>query len=360
MRAASLPRSIDAQLICEGATPQTSAQPEYATLTQPPNVSLSSPASASMNGDHVHIRYPIVHSSITLIFTELGSPNIPIATVNEFFSAVLNDIEPSVRATPNHIITPHLWFFKLRNRRGGATISIHIDTRQRLSISWLQLQKLLKGLEVWMQSQRRPLVFDIDLDGHGLVAEGLVCYSAPRSGDENPISKRAVIAGERLQLPNLSQDPGNASFPAPVSSKPLTSFYYHVPNVPVVFEIIFDGPPVPRIYVSAALTTVLRRIAPNVSRDPETPIPGNYYEYRDMIINVTFMYLGYSAMHQLTWKQLVWVFAGLLGFIDQSEDNCRRMLIEVYIEEGPRLEERNVGRVILWRTGPEPGVTEET
>jgi len=340
--------------ISERAVPPVSALSE----NNEPNGSLPNPALHLPQTDPAHIPFPIIHSSITLTFTELGDSTIPISTVNEFFVAVFEDIQPSIANGPNRYIEHPLWFFKHRHPVDGSTISISIYTKQMRSLSWTQLQKLLKGLEVFMIAQRSTLVFDIDVGGSEPVAKGLVWYSPPRPHDSNAQAKRASINGASSQRLHATQNSSNESTPTPVSATSLVgATSYPVPSTPVVLEIALNGPLIPLLYVEACLTSALRAIAPAVNDRPHERLPRNIYSYQNDAHEVAIAYLGYSAVSWLTWQQLNWVLRGLLRFVAEREGNCRALASEVDIRGRGIPGSTRFGGLVLWYAGDEHGVT---
>ncbi len=280
--------------------------------------------------DQSDIRFPIVHTNITLIFTKLGVTKIPIATVNDLFHAVTEDIQSSVATSSNSAIPGPLWYFKVDSVRGGATLSISIYTGTNHILTWLQLRKILSGLEVFMVSQRFPLDFDIEMGTDTEVGKGVIWYSPPRSLGTNTAAKSAFT-----QLP---QSTDSTTHPPPL----VLPIPYPIPSTPMTLTIYLNGPLIPLIYLSAYLTTALRHIRANATTIPDAPIPGNTYAYSEPMSGLTLNYLGYSDDRSLTWQQLSWILQGLLGFTSASEAHCRAMAVEVDVE-GVR-----VGGFVLW------------
>lgn len=97
---------------------------------------------------------------------------------------------------------------------------------------------------------------------------------------------------------------------------------YTVEGTPVILNIATRDPLIPKIYLFASLTSVLRTIAPNVQDKPDDQIPGNrYVAYsRSSASGVGFVYIGTAAPRWLTWQELSWTLqvcflssAGSLG-----------------------------------------------
>ena len=345
------------QMVSKRATPPASALSEIGNL--PPQTNGSLPT--SLLNEQTNIPFPIIDSSITLIFTELGTANIPFETISDFFDAVFKDIQPLVQSDANRSIPPHLWYFKFEApdaARGGAALSISIYTRSARSLTWKQLQKLLKGLQVFMISQPRTLVFDIDLDGRGAVAEGLVWYSA-RSLDSKTQAKRQAS----IEAPNSRSLSERQHTPTSVLSKPdnATSLslptFYPVPSTPITLHINPNGPLIPCIYISACLTAALRRIATRVTTFPAAPLPANHFIYNEPASRLAFSYLDYKANRRLTWQQLNWTLGGILKFTEDEDSHCRAMSVEVDVapDRFPPLAER-FGCLTMWYTGDEDSV----
>jgi len=94
----------------------------------------------------------------------------------------------------------------------------------------------------------------------------------------------------------------NATYPPP---PPLlwNEIRYKVADAPVELHVSFLDPPIPKIYLDAFLTTVLRRIAPDVKGHPDDGIPGDRYLYhQSAITNAGILY----ADGQWTWQILSW------------------------------------------------------
>ena len=315
------------------------------------------------------IPFPIVNTPMTITFTEVGDIGIPISTVEEFFVAVFGDIGPFVQSSPNRPITPHMWFFKLTNPRGGATMSISIYTRTTQTISWLQLQKLLKGLEVFMAAQRFNLVFEIALDNNGPVAEGLVWYSPPRPPNQSRIMKRTAVTElpSGLQSPDGTQHSNSSVLSMPnylpdstqspnASSTSLTArTSYPVPSTPVTLRINLSRDPIPFLYTTACLTTALRHIVAKVIELPEEHIPQNVFTYHNCPADVGLTYIGYSNDFWLSWRQLNWVLQGVLSFVNEDPRRSRNLAAEVDIDCGRAGRSQRFGSFLLWYRGDEPG-----
>ena len=347
--AASLPQLEEVRTTLERDLPPSTPMKDGESA-QKPNASLALP---SVLGQHVHIPFPIVNSTLTIIFTEMGDFAIPIDRVSNFFVEVLQNIQPSVERIPSRPINPHLWFFRSYNRRDGSILSISIYTHQSQTLSWLQLDKVLKGLQVFMSAHRRTLTFDIETRGHGVVADGLVWYSPPHSLSGNAEVKRAAGTNDPPpRMVNGSDHPPNSLYPTQTFSSPLSATtFYPVPSSPIVLKINPNGPPIPCIYIQAGLTNLLRRISRD---DPNVRIPYNRFTYHDPSSRLAVGYLGYRTEHWITWWQLSWTLSGLLGFCGEREENCRAMAVENYVMN--ETEQEIYGGLIMWHLGDElPG-----
>lgn len=102
----------------------------------------------------------------------------------------------------------------------------------------------------------------------------------------------------KVLIPQLS----NATDPPPPSSL-LNDIRYKVADAPVELHVSFLDPPIPKIYLDAFLTTVLRRIAPDVKGRPNDEIPDDRYLYHESAItNAGVLY----ADGQWSWQILSW------------------------------------------------------
>lgn len=282
----------------------------------------SSENSSAPGLDQSDIHFPILDTNITLVFTKLGVTKIPIDTVNNFFHAVTKDIQSSIAANSNSAIPSPLWYFKLDSIHGGATLSISIYTRTNHTLKWLQLQKILSALELFMHAQRSPLNFDIDIATDVEVGKGLIWYSPPR------LTTAAKRASPQTNNP-----------PLPLSHPPIP---YPIPSTPITLTINLNGPPIPAFYLTTYLSTALDHIHANVTAIPDAPVPHNTYRYSDRGSGLSGEYIAYNDSRWLKWRQLGWILHGLLAFVGESEGHSRAMVAEVDVE-GAR-----VGVFILW------------
>jgi len=313
---------------------------------------LSSGNASASDIEQSDIRFPIINTSITLVFTKFGASKIPIDTVNDLFNTVTEDIQSSVATESNSAIPCPMWYFKVESVRGGATLSISIYTRTNHKVTWLELRKILSGLELFMGAQRSSLNFDIDIGDDVEVAKGVIWYSPPRPLEVNTAAKRAITANE--QLPRRMDEtvhPSNPALSAPSSPASLAiPIPYPVPSTPMTLTINLRGPSVPYIHLSGHLSTALLRLRTNITTIPNAPIPWNAYRYRDSTSELVFSYIGYSDTAWLTWQQLGWIIRGLLGFVGERQTNCRAMAVEVEIREGRAERSTTFGAFILWYT----------
>lgn len=302
------------------------------------------------NTDQTDIHFPIINTTITLIFTRVGERKIPIDTVSEFFDAVTTEIHPSVAAWSNGPVTSPLWYYMMEHARGGATLSISIYTRTNHKLTWLQLRNILSGLQVFMISQRSTLNFDIDIADDEEVAKGVIWYSPSRLPGANTSVKRALTAPEHiLYAPNNTTSQPNPSLSLPNTAALLSpSTPYPLPSTPMTLHITLNGDTLPYLPFNAHLTTLLHRIHPNATTTPNAQIPWNEYIYSDGMSGMTFAWMGESLDDRkwLTWRQLSWIVQGVLGFVGEGEGNCRAMVGRVDISDGEAQWE--VGMFNLW------------
>ncbi|KAL6713134.1 hypothetical protein ACLMJK_009255 [Lecanora helva] len=341
--------------ISKRAALSASVQSRTSNLVSQSNVSTpspNSPSSPNPPNQQTNIPFPVIDSPITLTFTEMGGSDIPIDTVSGFFTAVLANINSTVTKTPNASITPHLWYFKFHAIRGGAILSISIYTRSSRSLSWTQLQKLLKGLQVFMIAQRRTLIFDVDIQDKGTVAEGLLWYSPPRLWDTTAVSKRADIVGSGTEnhtsMSILSKPPSTNTVGLP-------SYVYQVPNTPVTLRIKAVGPEVPCIYVTACLTSAIQKISSQVTSSPDDRLPNSEFTFHGHMTPIVFVYVDYNSQPQrLTWQEFGWVLTGLVKFMDQNHKHCSPVSIEVDVIRPSSPEPFRCGSLIMWESGVGP------
>ena len=95
-------------------------------------------------------------------------------------------------------------------------------------------------------------------------------------------------------------------------------------------------------------------MSPEVRDTPDGRIPHNRFSYHDIVSGVAVAYLGYVDSRWLTWQQLSWTLAGLLGFFTEHQENCRAMAVEICMvgETG----QVAFGGLILWYIGDEPTI----
>ena len=209
-----------------------------------------------------------------------------------------------------------------------------------------------------MGTQRTTLVFDIELDRNGPIAEGLVWYSPPRPLDANSEAKRELLTNQPSPL--LTSDTRTQTISTATvapSASSLATIIYPVASTPVTFRIALNSMLIPRLYVEACLTYALRRMANNVQDNPQGRIPHNTFTFQDPANEVAIAYLGYSSSNWLTWLQLSWILSGLLRFVEQREENCRPMAVEVDIQG--TWEAVRFGGLLLWYSGIEKPFLDE-
>lgn len=283
--------------------------------------------------DQSDIPFPIIGTDITLVFTKLGVTRIPIDTVNSLFDAITEDIQSSTTANSSSAIPDPLWYFKVGSAGGGATLSLSIYTSSTHKLTWIQLRKILSGLQLFMCAQRSPLNFDIDIGTDVEVGKGVIWYSPPRP---LKVTQRTLPSP---QQPTNSTSPLTLTLPNPI---PIP---YPIPFTPLTLNIYLSGPAIPRTNLSAFLTNALQHIHPNATTTPTTALPNNVYVYNDESSGLAFNYIGYTSARSLTWQQLRWVLRGLLAFGGEGEGHCRGMAVEIDVGQ------ERLGFIILWGFG---------
>jgi len=152
----------------------------------------------------------------------------------------------------------------------------------------------------------------------------------------NDPAKR-VVPGLPSTLESLNQSKYTAksNFSSPSStSLSFGGINFPIKGTPIALDITLKGPLIPQIYISACVTAILRRIAPNVTAEPAGPIPDNRFSYRDRTSGVAIEYIGFIDLNWLTWQQLSWALVGLLEFVEKREANSRRLDAWVFIKDG--------------------------
>lgn len=297
--------------------------------------------------------FPIINSPMSLLFTNFGGANrIPRQRLDKLFKSIFKNINASVEERPSDPIAPQPWYFELEYPRTKGNLSITIQTEPLVFFSWFRLHQLLTGLEIFMNSQAAPLVFDIHMAELGLIGTGVVRYSPPSSppnGNDNndvPIAEEThqPSSSSPLHLPNQTT---LLTLPTP----------FPVPSTPITLLITLNGPPVPPYYVAAALSQLLRQISSNVTSRPNEGIPSNDYHYRDNASGTELAYMGYNMAQWLTWRQLSWAVQGLLRFVGLREENCRALAAEVNVRGMGRTV--RFGALVMWFVDPNGEVSEE-
>jgi len=282
--------------------------------------------------DQSDIRFPIIGTDITLVFTKLGVTKIPIDTVNDLFHAVTEDIQSSIATKSSSAIPDPLWYFKVGSASGGATLSLSIYTRTIHKLTWIQLRKILSGLQLFMCAQRSPLNLDIDIGTDVEVGKGVIWYSPPRP---LKVTQRTLPSHQQPTKSTLT-----LSLPNPI---PIP---YSIPFTSITLNIYLSGPAIPRANFSTFLTNGLQHINPNATITPTAPLRNNVYVYNDENESaLAFNYIGYTDTRFLTWEQLRWVLRGLLAFGGEGEEHCRGMAAEIDIGQ------ERLGVIILWGFG---------
>lgn len=322
-----------------------------------------------VNGS-ISISYNIPNTQYHLDFTRLGNA-VPGPKIIGTLSEVLKSIADNVQKNPDRPI--YLNRFVIDDPSG---VSLAILSSTSIQMTYKQLDEILTGLTCFVvgANPRRgggdlgthfqTLKFNIILQGQGYVGTGLLGYT-PRPGVA--VEKRDALGPESVDSTSLSEAPPTLSEQPNINETTnpsnLTLPYlpallgnpipYPVPSTPMTLTLNLNGRRVPQIYLTAFLTTALRRLRHNVTTIPNERIPWNIYNYGDGTSGLTFNYLGYDTATWLTWRQLSWVLRGILGFVSAGEQNCRGMVAEVDVRVGRAVEGTRFGAAILWYGGDE-------
>lgn len=233
----------------------------------------------------------------------------------------------------------------------GVTIatSCHQAAHPQYVISWMTLQDIVDGLNVFTQGDwrtaesqmhRQILEFQLDLEYFGKFVHGFLLYNAQvltetGNGALNStlLEMGSVASNSRLTSRNIDKTENrnsNTTPPLPILAVFSNFIPYAIPGTPVTLVITSLGDPIPSLEVGAGLTNALRRISSSAISRAHMPIPGNRYWYRDNISHLCFHVLSRNSRQVITWQQLSWTVAGLSQWM--QGDHCRELSFVINVD----------------------------
>ena len=285
------------------------------------NVSSDKPVAVSNS-----IVYPVADTDMILTITFLGDTPIPLFEIFAAISEAQQEIAQKVVQKPNK---PIPGIFKVISSSGRVSINI-LEYTEKV-ITWTEVGYILRGLLQFCQDDQdhdRVLVFEVDIQAtsRGRVGFGTMLYSR---SDPNKVEERALVANDTILQPatNLTiSQPNLTALAVPVP--------YPIPGTSITLTFDDFGGLIPSIYVNAAFTSALRRIQNHVFYHPDTAIPDDRWERRDVLTEVWITVVAYSG-NQISWQDLSLVLAAVLRFMTEAgEHRCRDLAFLIEKEGG--------------------------
>ena len=275
------------------------------------------------------IVYPVANTEVTLTFTFLGDTEIPPSEIDGALIGALERISSAVAGHPEASILG-----SYRDISASGRISTNILVYGEKSIKWKELDQLLRGILRFCRGDRghnRVLVFEIDIAGarRGRVGFGTILYVPT---ELTVLEERALAARDtRILLPNNAaiSKPRLTALAVPrrllsnntaISKPRLTALAvpipYPIPGTPITLTLSAFGEPIPSIYVSAAITSGLRKIQTDLNRHPDSPIPNGRWVRRGVVDKVWIDIVAYEG--EMHWRDLSIVLQALLRFMTEA------------------------------------------
>ena len=283
------------------------------------------------------IVYPVADTEVTLTFTFLGDTEIPPSEIDRALIDALERISSAVAGHPESSILG-----RYRDISASGRVSTNILVYGEKSIKWKELDQLLRGILQFCRGDRwhnRVLVFEIDIAGagRGRVGFGTILYVPT---ELTILEERALAARDtRILLPTNAaiSKPRLTALAVPrlllsnntaISKPRLTALAvpipYPIPGTPITLTLSAFGELIPSIYVSAALTSALRKIQTDLNRHPDSPIPNGRWMRRGVVDKVWIDIVAYEG--EMHWRELSIVLEAVLRFMTEAgAHRCREL-----------------------------------
>ena len=274
-----------------------------------PNVSLPDMSALSS------IVYPVADTDVTLTITFLGDTRIPSLEVNRALSGAEEEIAHAVAPHSPDVGIPGT--FKYISDSGRLSVNILVYGGN--FITWKELDRILKGLQGFCQGDRehdRTLVFEIDIRTafRGRVGFGTLLYV---QSDPIQVEKRALATQY-----TVSRSPNRTSILQPSLAALAVPIPYPIPGTQIGLTFNVFGPPIPSVYVNAALTSALRNIQSHVFHHPDTPIPNGRWT-RGVVMSRIWIEVVAHDGSEISWLELHIVLTAVLRFMTETgDDRC--------------------------------------
>ena len=234
------------------------------------------------------ITYPIPGTPITLSFTSLLPGPIPGDRVSKLFEGAEKSIHTKVGTHADIPITDSAFLYTDHWNPPGDSASIDIYRALGKRITWLQLYRILLGLESFMIGQWLPphlqnLQFDIEIHGLGKIGAGVVNYTPP-------------------------------------SEQPASPIRYPIPSTPITLSFTSLLPiPIPANRVSNLLTNAQASVKGNADASPHAPITGaDFFSYTydyGLRAESASVIIHREPRGTVTWLQLYEILEALKDFM---------------------------------------------
>ena len=260
------------------------------------------------------IVYPVADTDVTLTFTFLGDTPIPPSEINDALVGSLEKISDAVARHPQSNILG-----RFRDTSASGRILTNVLLYGAKFLTWKELDQVLRGILQFCHDDRehdRVLVYEIDIKGvnRGRVGFGTMLSVSP---ELTILEERALAARDtRILLPNSTtvSKPRLTALAVPIP--------YPIPGTPFTLTLSAFGDPIPSIYVSAALTSALRKIQTHLDQHPDSPIPNGRWMRRGAVDKVRIDIVVYDG--EMNWRELSIVLAAVLRFMTEGRAHrCR-------------------------------------
>ena len=275
--------------------------------------------------------FPIPHTSLRLSIYYFG-PAIPARSVEDTLQGAMASIRPHLNGqTEKDPIENDAfrWILPL-NRTAGIPVAITVLSYHHRLISWRQLFDALFGLFAFAttfgtdlpQSHYQVLGFRI-VDQNALKPLGVGTISYYRS-ETGQVAKRAetIDHGIVLRRPRASNAPSLELVSSPIS--------YRVANTDITLTFTYLGDtPIPSLNINTALRAARGKIAPSVSRTPDSIIQDKFRDASaDSRLSINILCYADKA---ITYRETDQILMGLAQFCQEDQAHDRVLVYEIDI-----------------------------
>ena len=275
--------------------------------------------------------FSIPHTSLSLSIYYFG-PAIPARSVEDTLQGAMASIRPHLNGqTEKDPIENDAfrWILPL-SRKAGIPVAITVLSYHHNLISWRQLFDALFGLFAFAttfgtdlpQSHYQVLGFRI-VDQNALrpLGVGTISYYTSETGQ---VAKRAetIDHGIVLRRPRASNAP-----PLELVSSPIS---YKVANTDITLTFTYLGDtPIPSHNINTALRAAREKIAPSVTRTPDSIIQDKFRAASgDSRLSINILCYADKA---ITYRETDQILRGLAQFCQEDQAHDRVLVFEIDI-----------------------------